>query len=994
MYGQGEKNMKRMLAILLLTVILMGVFSTLNSAVVWDNPADIFRYDNVDFYGVGTETSDGHILTSWRSGTGDDKRCYVQKYNSEMLPVWENPVSIINGGYSVIQILETSDGNYIVLWLLNTSYTSRLMAIKLAPDGTHIWNPEGVIVINYLSYGDPRYKAVADRQGGAYLAIEDRTHTEIYLQHIDSNGSVSLGANGIALTTFDGLYYPDLIVGNDNNAIVSYCYNSEITLSKITPTGTNLWTQTIVQPEPHNAYVRPYLTPADGDSLYVAACSGFRILVYKYDTNGNSLWQNPVTISEPGGTGLLMDSYSVKLVTVNDAGMFITWLERESQGSYDNLYIQKVSPTGQKLWGEDGHHIYGDGSVEIYDYVLKSDSMGGVYLDYNSLQVDASGYHCSSYVQHITSAGTMWTQSVLAADITFSGSQGLWLMGAVSNGNLVLCWRGFRDNVSGIFAQVINLQGSLLLNEDGNAIETGYHGYGNEPVLTSGVNSVMAFWLQMNMIGSPYAAWQVRYQKVVDTGNLSLPLNGTALSIGYNQTLSNLQAITSQDNYTLVTWAENYSTLRGQMFNPSGSIIWETGGRIITSSLSNSSQYKLSTDGNGINIIWVGNSRRIFGQRYAEGEYLWLPSGNQLVQNHPDYPNYYCTLTAVAGNYLTWTLNPSSTEAGGILAGFAYVMKFDDAGGTVSGFNSYGNRICNLPLDYNWGQSVQEVTLFGEEAILVVSNWQQWYDEQEYQYYYIDERVVQKISSTGDQMLNADGLEWHYSGVTITHNNEIFYADGLNIYRYDANLTQTGVYQVSGINTQNMRYIRVFVTDENRLLIAAQASISNNWEALHFYFDLSANSFFLPEDMLLASENNMYSLTAARLGDDFAVMWSAGSTYYSDVMQMNLVNNGEVGNDDETEVQVTGLQGNYPNPFTSETGISYSLVKSGQVKLSIYNTKGQLVRQIVNELQGKGSYSVCWNGTDCNNSRVASGVYFYRLETQDGAQSRKCLLLR
>jgi hypothetical protein len=989
-----KKNMKRTLTILLLTVILTGVFCTLNSAVVWDNPADIFRYDNVDFYGVGTETSDNHILTSWLSGTGDDKRYYIQKFDSEMLPVWENPVPLVNAGFSVIQILETSDGNYVVLWLLNTSYTSRLMAIKLAPDGTHIWNPEGVIVINNPTYGDPTYKAVADRQGGVYLAIEDRTHTEIYLQHIDSSGSVSLGVNGIAITTYDGLYYPDLIVGNDNNAIVSYCYNSEITLSKITPTGTNLWTQTIAQPDPYNAYVHPYLTPADGDSLYVAACSGYRILVYKYDTNGNSLWLNPVTISESGGTGFLVDSFSVKLVTVNDAGMFITWMDSESQGSYDDLYIQKVSPAGQKLWGEGGYHIYGDGSVEIYDYVLTNDNMGGVYLDFNPMYHDASGYHTSSYVQHITSAGTMWTQPVLAADIRYSGSQGLWLLGGVVEGKLVLCWKGFRDNVSGIFAQVIGLQGSLLLNEDGNGIETGYHGYGNEPVLTSGVNSVLAFWLEQNVIGSPYAAWQVRYQKVDDTGNLSLPLNGTALSIGYNQTLSNLQAITSQDNYVLVTWVEYGSTLRGQMFNPSGNIMWEQGGIVITQSLFNFTQYRLSTDGNCINVAWVGNFRRVFGQRYAQGISVWYPSGIQLVQNHPDYPDYNCYLRAMTGNYVTWTLNPPSTAEGGTLAGFAYVMKFDEAGGIVNGFNSYGNRICNLSTGYNWGQSVEEATQFGEDLVLGVSNWTRYYDTHDYTYYYYDERVVQKISASGDQMLDADGLEWHYNGVTLTHNNEIFYADGLNIYRYDANLVQTGVYQVSGINTQTMRNIRVFVTDENRLLIAGQASISGNWKALHYYFDLSANSFFLPADMFLATENNMYSISAARLGDDFAVMWSAGYSGYADVMQMNLVNNGEVGNDDETEVQVTGLQGNYPNPFTFETGISYSLVKSGQVKLSVYNTKGQLVRQIINALQDKGPHTVSWDGTDSKNSKVASGVYFYRLETQDGAQSRKCLLLR
>ncbi|GEM_PF-5436474 len=91
---------------------------------------------------------------------------------------------------------------------------------------------------------------------------------------------------------------------------------------------------------------------------------------------------------------------------------------------------------------------------------------------------------------------------------------------------------------------------------------------------------------------------------------------------------------------------------------------------------------------------------------------------------------------------------------------------------------------------------------------------------------------------------------------------------------------------------------------------------------------------------------------------------------------------------------VSKLYQSYPNPFISGTEIGYDIAKAGPVNLSIYNTKGQLVRQIVNEQQKNGSYSVTWDGTDSNNNKVSSGVYFFRLETAEGTRSRKCLLLK
>ncbi|NOY77871.1 MAG: T9SS type A sorting domain-containing protein [Calditrichaeota bacterium] len=88
------------------------------------------------------------------------------------------------------------------------------------------------------------------------------------------------------------------------------------------------------------------------------------------------------------------------------------------------------------------------------------------------------------------------------------------------------------------------------------------------------------------------------------------------------------------------------------------------------------------------------------------------------------------------------------------------------------------------------------------------------------------------------------------------------------------------------------------------------------------------------------------------------------------------------------------LDQNYPNPFNPVTSIHYTLPKSGQVSLVVYNEMGQQVKTLINKKQAAGTYVVSWQGTNDLGMAVPSGIYFYRLKTQSGTQVRKMLLLK
>jgi hypothetical protein len=86
---------------------------------------------------------------------------------------------------------------------------------------------------------------------------------------------------------------------------------------------------------------------------------------------------------------------------------------------------------------------------------------------------------------------------------------------------------------------------------------------------------------------------------------------------------------------------------------------------------------------------------------------------------------------------------------------------------------------------------------------------------------------------------------------------------------------------------------------------------------------------------------------------------------------------------------------NYPNPFNPSTSITYSLAEKGNVVLDVMNLRGQHVTTLLNGVKEAGSHSVTWDGKNSLGQTVSSGIYFYRLRTDDGFnQTRKMVLLK
>jgi hypothetical protein len=112
----------------------------------------------------------------------------------------------------------------------------------------------------------------------------------------------------------------------------------------------------------------------------------------------------------------------------------------------------------------------------------------------------------------------------------------------------------------------------------------------------------------------------------------------------------------------------------------------------------------------------------------------------------------------------------------------------------------------------------------------------------------------------------------------------------------------------------------------------------------------------------------------------------------SNVIEINTTTN-------EKDIVITAtanLLGNFPNPFNPQTTIKFEIGNGllENVSVDIFNIRGQHVRTLVNGVYGAGSYSVIWNGMDDSGRAVGSGIYFYRMTTNEYSAVLKMILMK
>ena len=156
-------------------------------------------------------------------------------------------------------------------------------------------------------------------------------------------------------------------------------------------------------------------------------------------------------------------------------------------------------------------------------------------------------------------------------------------------------------------------------------------------------------------------------------------------------------------------------------------------------------------------------------------------------------------------------------------------------------------------------------------------------------------------------------------------------------------------------------------------------------------FDVAPSA---PDEVVTIDSSNYSGIQSTELcvvpeegGLCFAPRFNAG--------QVDIVSSTAVLDRDESILpKQYSLGQNVPNPFNPSTEIWFELPKACDLKLEIYNILGQSVRTLIDGRMSAGQHHVTFDGRGDDNNVLASGVYFYRLVTEEFTQSRKMTLMK
>jgi len=237
--------------------------------------------------------------------------------------------------------------------------------------------------------------------------------------------------------------------------------------------------------------------------------------------------------------------------------------------------------------------------------------------------------------------------------------------------------------------------------------------------------------------------------------------------------------------------------------------------------------------------------------------------------------------------------------------------------------------------------------------------------------------------STGDLLIGFDG----------NANNGM---DGLidEVYLYNRALSSSeiqglviGVVPVE-LSSFSARFVNNIIhlewqtqTETNNFGFDVERKIASEWDKIGFVEGNGTTVIpqdYAFQDSLLNLDDNVPNILYRLKQID-----TDGSFDYSPIITVNLDN-----------PKTFQLLQNFPNPFNPETEIRFQLPKTSNVDLTIYNTRGQVIRRLLSQSYTAGEHSIKWDGRDQNGDPVSSGVYLYQLRASNFRQVKKMTLLR
>ncbi len=212
---------------------------------------------------------------------------------------------------------------------------------------------------------------------------------------------------------------------------------------------------------------------------------------------------------------------------------------------------------------------------------------------------------------------------------------------------------------------------------------------------------------------------------------------------------------------------------------------------------------------------------------------------------------------------------------------------------------------------------------------------------------------------------------------------------GLFIYTYDANGNEVESLEKGWWSSTWNGYRKIIsqYNASNQKFLWLQQRYTSEWENEERVF----YSYDTNENMNYAYHEVRYQTTGTWNKEDGNILFedNSGAKFALWSSEIDVLYNELTDVNEYSTPKLSELAQNYPNPFNPSTTIQFALPKTGLVSLKVYNILGEEVATLINGEMNAGYQSMVFDA-----SKLASGLYFYRLQSGDFTDVKKMMLLK
>ena len=924
--------------------------------------------ENTNFTFDNSITLEDGIVSVWSDTKTSVWNLYAQKVDSSGNKLWNNGQPLLidenrDNCLTYTRVVKTSDNCIIVAWIKFINPDDyRLYAQKISNSGQLLWSQNHELILESDFY--PQFYLIANESDGAYIIYNNSEAHEAYGINLDNNANNLWAANPNPL--FSDVSIRDVESDNNGGLIINYNESSDdenLMVARISFDKEILWNEIVALSLP--SYYYPEIVAVGSSDFIIWWRWESNVIGQHIDLNGNMYW---------GSEGMVINNEAVytnsfTLLSGSNNSFFMAYNIENSPSSDDYTFkILKYDLDGNAIWN-DGTEL---SNTYCWDIKIAPDIDQGCVVGWND--------DTSLYVQKVDSDGNkLWGDDgvAFALEYQFEWTQGGFRINELDE-QIFCTWQPIQDSKSYLKYQLINESGNLLLPEEGIEIQSGNYSYIDQYQLIGNDESSYCLWEDYR-----FGKKRIFVQRIAPDGMNYFSDDGIAITDNASHHQENFTLKALPEGGVIVVWDEilengGLKRVRWQIVNPDGTIHSYNGNNITVDVVYDQTKPQVDIVDGDVNIFWLENES-IKAQKLVDYLPVWGNDGSLLIEGGTT--DYY----RLAGNYFYFNYLDN------------YYFHHIDENGNLSSNWPYSGVETNTSKD-----NLEDMI---EHDGNLIYTWHNYGPNKIYAFQLLSD--TGQYTFTGDGFIISEGEDYYYHDFLFDGYINLFHEDetspNILMERYDlqGNIIWDNV---TIQNDHNYNRLKATKLGENFLV----SWCVNSGETSSSYIMRMINSSGNPvqsnltnNDFLITSDRKAYQIVSIT-DTDTSILFERGydvgskTTFFFSGLVSYQVNISDVPVSEDDIVSSDYIEmSNCPNPFNPETYISFYIPIDCDLNISIYNLKGQLVKNLVDGPIAKGKYEVAWNGDDNTGMNVSSGVYLYVLNVNGEAiQSKKCLLLK